>query len=99
MSDRAMEIAQEHLHLMNPTMWDGQGERPAAFNPIINTYSIDEDTELDISFEKDDDEGWMHLCELRAKVSEDLLEVLSGYGIDSPQNLADTVSDICKGYL
>ena len=96
MSNKGMTIAQEHLKKMNPSLWDGTGKQPKDFNPIICTYSIDNDSELDISFEKDDQDGWIHLCELRNKESEELLDVLSGYGINTEQNLADTINDICK---
>lgn len=61
------------------------------------TYPIDQGTELDISFEYEESDGWLHLCELREKASGDLLAMLHGYGIDSVPNLADTIEDICNG--
>lgn len=97
--DKGMAIAQEHIKKMNPSSWDGTGNQPVNFNPIICTYSIDDVSELDISFEKDEQDGWIHLCELRDKESEEIIDILSGYGIDSFQNLADTINDICKGRL
>lgn len=99
MNNKAMMIAQEHLQEMNPSSWDGTGVQPTSFNPIICTYPIDDTSELDISFEKDEQGKWGHLCELRDNESEELIEIMSGYGIDSPQNLADTISDICRGRL
>lgn len=98
MNNRALEIAQTHIRRMNPSLWNGTGKRPENFDSRIITYPIDTDIELDISFEQDDD-GWVHLCEVRDKDSGELLEVMHGYGIDSPQNLADTIEDICHGKL
>ena len=98
-ADKAMGIATAHLRKMNPSSWSGSGSQPDGFNPVICTYQINNDTELDVSFEKDPKDGWYHLCELRDRQSGELLEILSGYGIDSLQNLADTISDICKELL
>jgi len=97
MSKRAAEIAQAHIQKANPTLWDGTGNRPADFDSRIATYPIDQDTELDISFEYEKGDGWLHLCELRDKHTGELLELLHGYGIDSPLNLSDTIEDICDG--
>lgn len=100
MSIRAMEIAQTHLHKANPSLWDGiTNMRPANFECRVITYPIDQDTELDISFEYEKNDGWLHFCELRDKHSGELLDFLHGYGVDSPQNLADTIEDICFGRL
>lgn len=99
MDDKAMAIAQEHLQEMNPSSWDGIGVQPGDFNPVICTYPVDGVSELDISFGKDGQDGWGHLCELRDKGTGGLIETMSGYGINSPQNLADTISDICRGRL
>lgn len=97
--NRAAAMAKKHLSRMNPSLWDGMGEQPKDFNPIIATYPIDGLCELDISFEQEDSGEWCHLCELRDKGSEELLAALHGYGIDSPQNLADTIADVCQGML
>lgn len=99
MSKRAFEIANEHLQKANPSLWDGQGEAPADFDSRIATYPIDDEAELDISLERDEEDGWLHLCELRDRATEEMLDIMHGYGIDSPQNLADTIEDICAGRL
>lgn len=92
------KTAEQHIQKMNPSMWDGKGRKPKTFDTRIVTYSIDDDTELDISFELDEEE-WTHYVELRDRKTEALLNCLHGYGIDSIQNLADTIADICKGYF
>ena len=38
---------------------------------------------------------WCHYCELRDKETGELLQPISGYGIDSPMNLADSIMDAC----
>ena len=99
MDNQAMSIAQAHIQKMNPSLWDGTGNRSAEFDSRIVTYHIDRDTELDISFERENEDGWLHLCELRDKHTGELLEMLHGYGIDSPLNLEETIAEICEGRL
>lgn len=101
--EKAKKIAEDFLSRMNPTNWDGVGKRPKKFDTRIVTYNIGSvnGNELDISFEylnKDegDKPGWTHYCELRDKVTGDLMIPLHGYGIDSVQNLIDTIMDICS---
>lgn len=99
MNERAVEIALKHIQKANPSLWNGSSERPKDFDSRILTYPIDEDTELDISFEYEKKDGWLHLCELRHRHTGELLNIMHGYGIDSPQNLTDTIEDICDGRL
>ena len=99
MNERAVEIAQKHIQQANPSLWNGSSERPKDFDSRIFTYSVDGGTELDISFEYEKEDGWLHLCELRDRHTGELLNIMHGYGIDSPQTLADTIEDICEGRL
>ena len=102
--EKARRIAEDFLSRYNPTDWNGEGVRPKEFKAgMIETYDIDSvnGNELDISFEYlDEDEadtnGWTHYCELRDKETGDLMIPLHGYGIDSIQNLIDTIMDICS---
>ena len=102
--EKARRIAEDFLSKANPTNWNGVGRRPKKFDTRIYTYNIDSinGNELDISFEyldKDaapDEPGWTHYCELRDKETEDLMIPMHGYGIDSPQNLIDTIMDVCR---
>ena len=93
--DLALEIAEKHLNRMNPDMQSREGDAPSSFNERICTYEISSDyAELDISFYYDEDEQiWCHYCGLRDKETEELLQPISGYGIDSPMNLADSIMD------
>lgn len=36
---------------------------------------------------------------IEGQKNEELLNIMHGYGINSPQNLADTIEDICEGRL
>lgn len=92
----ALKIAETFLCEMNPVNWDGQGNVPVGVDTRIMTFPLTEDIELDISFELDVQDGWVHYCELRDKFNGDLIDCLSGYGVDSPQNLADTIMDLIK---
>ena len=92
----ASEIAAEHFSRVNPSMWDGIGEPPADFNNHRITYSINRCTELDVSFEQDRSGKWKHCCKLRDTLTDNLLAVQYGPGINSPQRLTTTILDICK---
>lgn len=96
----AIKIADEFLREMNPEMWGGQGERPSSFDTriwVMKDISPDyPGEELNISFDYDDKDGWLHLVELVDTESNVAIDVLHGYGVDSPQNIADTISDLLK---
>ena len=99
--EKAERIAKDFLEKMNPTNWNGNGRKPKSFDTRIVTYDIDSinGNELDISFDYVNDvdmKGWTHYCELRNKETEDLMISLHGYGVDSFQNLVDTIMDICS---
>lgn len=102
--EKARKIAEDYIKEYNPTNWNGEWLQPEGFLcGMIKTYDIGSvnGNELDISFEYlDEDEsdtpGWTHYCELRDKETGDLMIPLHGYGIDSVQNLVDTIMDICS---
>ena len=91
------EISKAFLHEMNPTNWDGQGEMPAELDTRIMEFTTDmPDVLLDISFELCmEDDGtfqWEHYCELVQGSSNTMIECAHGYGINSVQNLTDTIN-------
>lgn len=90
------EIAEDFIKTMNPTNWNGVGEKPDEFNILIKTYDTkNPDMQLDVSFDYDtEDKEWCHYCELRDKESGDLITPMHGYGVDSVFNLRDTIDDI-----
>lgn len=96
-NEKATKIAKDFLAKMNPSNWNGHGRKPKSFDTRIVTYNIDSinGNELDISFDHTED-GWTHYCELRDKESGELMIPLHGYGVDSIQNLINTIMDICS---
>ena len=96
--EKAIEIAKEFLTTMNPDCWDGDGDKPSTFVELLWECDLSENYRLDISFQFDETDGWLHCCEIVDKESDTMLEMLSGYGIDSVQNLTDTILDLCKSY-
>lgn len=95
------EIAKAFLHEMNPTNWNGQGEMPAGFDARTLEFITDmPDVLLDISFELCmEDDGtfqWEHCCELVQESSDTIIERVYGYGINSVQNLTDTISQLLE---
>ena len=96
--NKAERIAKDFMYRMNPTNWNGKGERPDSFDTRIVTYDIDSinGNELDISFDYLGEDGWTHYCELRDKENGELMIPMHGYGVDSLQNLIDTIMDICS---
>lgn len=91
------EIAKAFLHEMNPTNWNGQGKMPAGFDARTLEFITDmPDVLLDISFEFCmEDNGtfqWEHCCELVQESSDTIVDCAHGYGINSVQNLTDTIN-------
>lgn len=98
------EIAKTFLHEMNPTNWNGQGGMPAGFDARTLEFITDmPDVLLDISFEfcMEDNSTfqWEHCCELVQESSDTIIERVYGYGIDSVQNLTDTINYLLEGNL
>lgn len=96
--------AKDFISNRNPTNWDGKGLLPIEFRTKCCTYDFGSPfVELDIYFEFDDDDGkWIHVCEIVDKKPDgkyvSMCERLSGYGINSYLNVADTILDICNTY-
>ena len=96
---KAYDIANSFLTEMNPDLWNGKGEKPSSFVELIWECDLNEYDNLDISMEySEEDKCWIHYCEIVDKQSDMMTEVLSGYGIDSVENLTDTIFDLCRGY-
>lgn len=91
----AYEITKTHLNKKNPTNWDGNGESPPTFDPSAKTYVMSANQKLIIRFEYNvEDQAWEHVCELRNDRTH-AVTLLHGYGINSPENLTDTIEYIC----
>ena len=100
----AEKTAENFIQNRNPTAWDGNGKRPNEFSKRCCTYDFGSPyVLLDVYFEYDaEDKKWGHVCEIVDKKSSagmvGMRERLSGYGVDSVMNIADTIFDICSTY-
>lgn len=96
--EKATKIVKDFLSDMNPDMWDGNGNKPESFNERAWQYPLTDNVNLEITFVNDEVDGWHHCCDLVFTFDNSSFDMLSGYGIDSPQNIIDTVLDLCRLY-
>lgn len=91
----ATAMANAYLQRMNPSNWDGRGDKPADVDTSAMSYDIPGDSHrrIDISFDVDDGE-WCHLCQLVDTQSKRVIEFEHGYGVDSVLNLTDIIMDL-----
>ena len=88
--EKAKNIVDAFFKDMNPTLWNGKGNKPQTFKEQIWEFSLTDSVSLEITFSQDDNE-WNHYCGLVYTSSRESFDMLSGYGIDSPLNLVDTI--------
>lgn len=93
---KANAIVNEFFRDANPSFWDGKGNKPSVFYEGIWEYPLTEKVRLEITLVHDDIDGWHHCCDLVDTESNDSLDMLSGYGIDSALNMVDTIMDLCR---
>ena len=96
--ETAGKIAKDFLNQMNPEMWDGNGEKPESFDNRAWEYPLTNEVNLEITFVNNEEDGWCHYCDLVCASDDASFDMLSGYGIDSVQNIIDTVLDLCRDY-
>ena len=96
--ERANIIGNDFFRDMNPTFWNGYGDIPSSFDTRVWECPLQDGISLNITLEHNDIDGWCHFCELVDDASNDMVECLSGYGIDSIFNLVDTIMDLCRAY-
>ena len=92
-----IEIANAFIHEMNPSHWNGIGEVPSDFDRSELSFQTDKPNvfiTLSYSLFFDDygyDGEWGHSCYLVNGKEDTTIDCVHGYGIDSPQNIADTI--------
>ena len=102
----ALQIANDFLRDMNPNMWDGKGnvnpEQIHLDTRIWEERNVFDNVALWINFETPEEnnyeDGWCTYIELRDDPDKDdphCLAIRTVYGIDSPQNIADGIMEIC----
>lgn len=95
--EKASMIVNDFFKQMNPTFWNGEGNKPDTFDERIWEYELSEYDDLNICLYYDGTD-WVHCCEIVDRQSDTMTEMLTGYGIDSALNLVDTIMDLCKEY-
>lgn len=96
--EKANAIANDFFKDMNPDFWNGNGKKPTSFDERIWEYELSEYDWLDISMYCNEDDEWVHCCEIVDKSSDTMTEMLTGCRIDSILNLVDTILDLCRGF-
>ena len=63
----AHEIAKDFINTMNPSGWDGVGQKPDNFDTRIKTYIVDgfNEYKLNVSYDKKDKLGYVVMFEIR----------------------------------
>lgn len=95
---KANSIANDFFKDMNPTFWNGSGNKPSTFDERIWGYPLTEKMHLEITLVYNDIDRWHHCCDLVDTKSNDSIKMLSGNEIDSALNLVDTIMNLCKDY-
>lgn len=96
--ETAEKIVKDFFNQMNPEMWNGNGNRPTSFDDRAWQYPLTNEVNLEITFVNSEEDGWCHYCDLVYASGNSSFDMLSGYGIDSVQNIIDTVLDLCRDY-
>lgn len=94
----AEKIVESFFNDMNPDFWNGKGKCPNTFDTRQWQYPLNDEVSLEITLGYDEIDGWKHFCDLVYSSNDESFDMLSGYGIDSPLNLIDTILDLCKNY-
>lgn len=92
---KALEIANQFINEMNPTLWDGNEPMPQIDQRIWEDNDTFDDISIQLSFTDNDIDVWCTYVELVDKVTDTMIECQTCYGIDSPQNIADSIMDLC----
>ena len=96
--ETAEKIVKDFFNQMNPEMWSGNGNSPTSVDDRAWQYPLTNEVNLEITFVNNEEDGWCHYCDLVYASDNTSFDVLSGYGIDSVQNIIDTVLDLCRDY-
>ena len=96
---RVKLIVKEFYKQMNPDMWDGSGERPDSFDAHAWEYPLTDAVHLELAFGYDEsDGGWKYFCDLVYSSDNSSFDMTSGHEINSPQNMINSVMQLCREY-
>lgn len=94
---RAASIVNSFCKEMNPDMWDGSGERPDTFDTHAWEYPLTDAIHLELAFGYDEsDGGWKYFCDLVYSSDNSSFDMTSGYGINSPRSMTESVIQLCQ---
>ena len=94
----AQKIAANFIKEHNPNNWDGNGKPDKDFSEKLEVYDIFKcDVYMVILFEMYEGE-WLHFVKLYRKLDDQLIDGYHGYGVNSVQNMVDTIMDVCVDY-
>lgn len=103
------EIAEDFIKRMNPSGWDGTGNKPNDFDTRIVTYDVDgyPGVEMDLHFEEDDFDGleednnyeWFTVIEGVDKVSSDHLGGLWTRTLSSVSGIEYSLKNYIRDFL
>lgn len=93
---KANFIVNDFFRDINPTFWNGRGNRPDTFKKRVWKYKLSK-YDLQIVLHQNGTE-WVHCCEIIDRSSNAMMKRLTGSGIDSALNLVDTVMALCQNY-
>lgn len=90
------EIAEDFINTMNPSRWAGVGQKPENFDTRIVTYTIDgfPEYELDVSYDEDDELGYIAMLELRWSDDEKLIYVFDVHEINSEDEIESSIDSL-----
>lgn len=90
----AREIAENFIKTMNPSRWAGVGQKPDDFDTRIKTYTIDcfPKYDLDISYDEDDEFGYIAMLELRWSDDDELIYVFDVHEINSEDEIESSIN-------
>lgn len=96
---KATSIVNNFYEKMNPDMWDGSGERPNSFDTHAWEYPLTDTVHLELAFGYDEsDGGWKYFCDLVYTADNSSFDMTSGHGINLPQNIINSVMQLCREY-
>ena len=62
-------------------------------------YPLTDAVQLELAFGYDEsDGGWKYFCDLVYSSDNSSFDMTSGHGIDSPQNIINSVMQLCREY-
>ena len=96
---KATTIVNRFYEEINPDMWDGSGKMPDSFDTHAWEYPLTDTVHLELAFGYDESNGgWKYFCDLVYSSDNSSFDMTSGHEINSPQNMINSVMQLCREY-